>query len=54
MDIQALRAMRKNDFGSISNAFEKIANPSTESKGYADDRFWKLEGDKAEIGRAHV
>ena len=54
MDIQALRAMRKNDFGSISNAFEKIANPSTESKGYADDRFWKLEGDKAGNGTATI
>ena len=54
MDIQALRAMRKNDFGSISTAFEKIANPSTESKGYADDRFWKLEGDKAGNGTATI
>ena len=54
MDIQSLRAMRKNDFGSISNAFEKIANPQTESKGYADDRFWKLEGDKAGNGTATI
>lgn len=54
MDIQTLRKMRSNDFGSISNAFEKIANPSTESKGYADDRFWKLEGDKAGNGTATI
>ena len=54
MDIQALRAMRKNDFGSISNAFEKIANPSSESKSYGDDRFWKLEGDKAGNGTATI
>lgn len=54
MDIQALRKMRNNDFGAISNAFEKIANPSTDSKGYADDRFWKLEGDKAGNGTATI
>jgi len=54
MDIQTLRKMRNSDFGSISNAFEKIANPSTESKGYADDRFWKLEGDKAGNGTATI
>jgi hypothetical protein len=54
MDIQTLRKMRSNDFGSISNAFEKIANPSNESKGYADDRFWKLEGDKAGNGTATI
>ncbi len=54
MDIQTLRKMRSNDFGSISNAFEKIANPSTDSKGYADDRFWKLEGDKAGNGTATI
>ena len=54
MDIQTLRKMRNSDFGQISNAFEKIANPSTESKGYADDRFWKLEGDKAGNGTATI
>ena len=54
MDIQALRAMRKNDFGSISNAFEKIANPQTESKSYNDDRMWRLEGDKAGNGTATI
>lgn len=54
MDIQALRKMRNTDFGSISNAFEKIANPSTESKSYKDDRFWRLEGDKAGNGTATI
>jgi hypothetical protein len=54
MDIQTLRKMRNSDFGQISNAFEKIANPQTESKSYADDRFWKLEGDKAGNGTATI
>ena len=54
MDIQTLRKMRNSDFGSISNAFEKIANPQTESKSYADDRFWRLEGDKAGNGTATI
>ena len=54
MDIQTLRKMRNSDFGSISNAFEKIANPQTESKGYNDDRFWRLEGDKAGNGTATI
>jgi len=52
MDIQSLRKMRNSDFGAISNAFEKVANPQTETKSYADDRFWKLEGDKAGNGTA--
>jgi hypothetical protein len=52
MDIQKLRAMRNSDFGAISNAFEKVANPSTETKSFADDRFWRLEGDKAGNGTA--
>lgn len=47
MDIQKLRNMRNNDFGQITQAFDKIANPSSESKSYVDDRFWKLEPDKA-------
>ncbi len=54
MDIQTLRKMRNSDFGQISNAFEKIANPSSESKSYTDDRFWKLEGDKAGNGTATI
>ena len=52
MDIQTLRKMRTQDFGAISGAFEKIANPSTETKSYNDDRFWRLEGDKAGNGTA--
>jgi hypothetical protein len=48
MDIQALRKMRNTDFGQISQAFDKIANPQTsEKKSYDDDRIWKLEPDKA-------
>lgn len=54
MDIQALRNMRNSDFGKISQEFEKIANPSTEKKSYVDDRFWKLEGDKAGNGTATI
>ena len=56
MDINSLRNMRNQDFGAIANAFEKVANPQAQS--YDDNRFWKLERDKAgngnEIGRAHV
>lgn len=47
MDIQTLRKMRNSDFGKIFQEFEKVANPQSESKSYADDRFWKLEADKA-------
>jgi len=54
MDIQSLRKMRNSDFGNISNAFEKIANPQTETKSYVDDRFWRLEGDKAGNGTATI
>jgi len=52
MDIQKLRAMRNSDFGAIANAFEKVANPQTETKSYVDDRFWRLDGDKAGNGTA--
>jgi hypothetical protein len=52
MDIQALRKMRNSDFSKIAGEFEKIANPQTESKSYVDDRFWRLEGDKAGNGTA--
>lgn len=47
MDINTLRKMRNNDFGKITDAFEKISNPQSEQKSYQDDRFWKLEADKA-------
>jgi hypothetical protein len=54
MDIQTLRKMRNSDFGKIAGEFEKIANPQTESKSYNDDRFWRLEGDKAGNGTATI
>lgn len=54
MDIQALRKMRNSDFSKIAGEFEKIANPQSESKSYADDRFWRLEGDKAGNGTATI
>lgn len=47
MDINTLRAMRNKDFGKIAGEFEKIANPQSETKSYVDDRFWKLDPDKA-------
>lgn len=43
MDIATLRKMRSADFGKISQEFEKTANPSSGK----DDRFWKLDPDKA-------
>lgn len=54
MDIQALRKMRNQDFSKIAGEFEKIANPQSESKSYVDDRFWRLEGDKAGNGTATI
>jgi hypothetical protein len=54
MDINTLRNMRNNDFGQISQAFDKIANPQAEKKSYKDDRFWRLEGDKAGNGTATI
>lgn len=47
MDINTLRKMRNSDFGKISNEFEKTVNPTKDAKSYQDDRFWKLEADKA-------
>ena len=44
MDINTLRAMRTNDFSKISSAFESDTNGG---KSYEDNRFWKLERDKA-------
>ena len=44
--------MRNKDFSSITGAFDKIANPQSEQKSFADDRFWRLEGDKAGNGTA--
>jgi hypothetical protein len=47
MDIATLRKMRNTDFGKISQQFENIANPKSESNSYTDTRFWKLDPDKA-------
>lgn len=47
MDLNTLRKMKNSDFGKITAEFEKIANPSSETKSYQDDRFWKLDPDKA-------
>lgn len=54
MDIETLRKMRNTDFGQITSAFDKIANPQSETKSYADDRFWKLQPDKAGNGTATI
>ena len=54
MDIQALRSMRNSDFGKISSAFDKVANPQSSQNSYADDRFWRLEGDKSGNGTATI
>jgi hypothetical protein len=55
MDIQSLRKLRGSDFSKISGEFDKIANPESQgSKSYTDDRFWKLEGDKAGNGTATI
>ena len=47
MDIAALRAMRNNDFANITKEFEKVANPQSNNSGNKDDRFWRLDPDKA-------
>jgi len=54
MDISTLRKMRTTNFAKISGEFEKIANPQSDSKSYQDDRFWKLEADKAGNGTATI
>lgn len=45
MDIAALRRSRTTDFSKITKELEKVANPQNQNK--EDDRFWKLERDKA-------
>lgn len=47
LDIQSLRKLRNNDFSKITSEFEKIANPTSNNKSFDDDRYWKLEKDKA-------
>ena len=54
MDLNTLRAQRNQDFGKIASAFDKIANPGQDSKSFEDDRFWKLEADKAGNGTAVI
>ena len=54
MDIQSLRKLRNNDFSKITQEFEKITNPGTSTKSFDDDRFWKLERDKAGNGSAVI
>ena len=54
MDITTLRKNAKMDFGKIASEFDKIANPQSDSKSYQDDRFWKLEADKAGNGTATI
>jgi len=54
MDINTLRKMRNSDFSKITGEFDKIANPQSETKSYKDDRFWRLEGDKAGNGTATI
>jgi len=53
MDIQTLRKARNTDFSSITGAFDKVGQ-SGEKKSYIDDRFWKIEGDKAGNGSATI
>jgi len=47
MDLNTLRQQRNSDFGKIASAFEKVANPQSDSRSFEDDRMWKLEADKA-------
>lgn len=54
MDINSLRNMRNQDFGAISSAFDKVSNPQSDQKSFDDDRFWKLEKDKAGNGSAVI
>ena len=52
MDINTLRKMRNSDFGKIASAFKQ--DTAGETKSYKDDRFWKLEADKAGNGTAVI
>ena len=52
IDIAALRKSRSTDFSKITSELDKIANPQSNSR--SDDRFWKLEGDKAGNGTATI
>ena len=52
IDIATLRKSRSTDFSKITSELDKIANPQSGSR--SDDRFWKLEGDKAGNGTATI
>lgn len=52
IDINTLRKSRTTDFSKITSELDKIANPQSSSR--SDDRFWKLEGDKAGNGTATI
>lgn len=49
MDLATLRSMRKKSVDKITAEMSKMAGG-----GYSDDRFWKLEGDKAGNGSAII
>ena len=54
MDLNTLRNQRNTDFGAIASAFDKVANPQSDSRSFEDDRIWKLEADKAGNGTAVI
>ena len=47
VDLTALRKDSMSDFTKISGEFDKIANPQSSQKQGPDERFWKLDPDKA-------
>jgi hypothetical protein len=53
MDIATLRKSRSSNFAKITSEFEKIVNPQS-GNSYEDDRYWKLERDKAGNGSAVI
>lgn len=52
MDIRAIGKNRNIDFGKISSSFKQ--DEKTEQKSFKDDRFWKLDRDKAGNGSAII
>ena len=52
MDLNTLRASRNQDFSKITSAFD--SDNGGGSKSYEDNRFWKLERDKAGNGNAVI
>ena len=47
VDLTALKSSSMADFSKISGEFDKIANPQSSKKQGPDERFWKLDPDKA-------